>query len=57
MPETLNSEDMVDKRYKGGYIPSKVFKTLQMSVGSDEGNEGETQGKTLNVNHQLISLS
>ncbi|XP_059153464.1 nucleolar and coiled-body phosphoprotein 1-like isoform X3 [Physella acuta] len=35
LPESLNSEDMVDKRYKGGNIPSKVFKHLQKTVGDD----------------------
>ncbi|KAH9495423.1 hypothetical protein Btru_015084 [Bulinus truncatus] len=44
LPETLNNEDMVDKRYKGGNIPSKVFKQLQKKVGDDapeaQGNVG-----------------
>ncbi|BFZ17550.1 hypothetical protein BsWGS_20589 [Bradybaena similaris] len=35
LPDTLITEDMVDKRYKGGNIPSKVFKVLQKSVGED----------------------
>jgi hypothetical protein len=35
LPDTLNSDDMVDRRYKGGSIPSKVFKVLQQSVGED----------------------
>ncbi|CAG5119089.1 unnamed protein product, partial [Candidula unifasciata] len=35
LPDTLSSEDMVDKRYKGGNIPSKVFKHLQKCVGDD----------------------
>uniref|UniRef100_A0A2C9KP39 Uncharacterized protein n=1 Tax=Biomphalaria glabrata TaxID=6526 RepID=A0A2C9KP39_BIOGL len=40
LPETLNSEEMVDRRYKGGNIPSKVFKHLQKTVG-DEGVEAQ----------------
>ncbi|XP_035824146.1 trithorax group protein osa [Aplysia californica] len=39
LPETLNSEEMVDKRYKGGNIPSKVFKVLQKAVGDDTPEE------------------
>ena len=35
LPETLSAEDVTDKRYKGGHIPSKVFKTLQKAVGDD----------------------
>lgn len=39
MPETLSGEEMVDKRYKGGNIPSRVFKTLQKAVGDDTPEE------------------
>ena len=35
LPETLDGEDMVDKRYTGGNIPSRVFKHLQKTVGDD----------------------
>lgn len=35
LPETLDGEDLADKRYKGGNIPSRVFKHLQKTVGDD----------------------
>lgn len=35
LPDTLNPDEVVDKRYKGGHIPSKVFRTLQRAVGDD----------------------
>lgn len=35
MPDTLSAEEMTDRRYKGGHIPSKVFRTLQKAVGDD----------------------
>jgi hypothetical protein len=35
LPDTLNPEEMTDKRYMGGHIPSKVFKHLQKVVGDD----------------------
>ncbi|GFR80665.1 hypothetical protein ElyMa_005904200 [Elysia marginata] len=35
LPETLDGDDMVDKRYTGGNIPSRVFKHLQKVVGDD----------------------
>ncbi|GFN81968.1 PDZ and LIM domain protein 5 [Plakobranchus ocellatus] len=48
LPETLDSEDMVDKRYTGGNIPSKVFKHLQKTVGEDtsETPNGPTPDKS-----------
>ncbi|CAL1534198.1 unnamed protein product [Lymnaea stagnalis] len=44
LPETLNNEDMVDKRYKGGNIPSKVFKHLQKTVGEDTSEASAVNG-------------
>ena len=35
LPDTLNPDEVTDKRYKGGHIPSKVFKTLQKAVGDE----------------------
>ncbi|RUS76568.1 hypothetical protein EGW08_015676, partial [Elysia chlorotica] len=35
LPETLDGEDVADKRYKGGNIPSRLFKHLQKTVGDD----------------------
>ncbi|KAK7502031.1 hypothetical protein BaRGS_00006783 [Batillaria attramentaria] len=35
MPDTLSAEEVTDRRYKGGHIPSKVFRTLQKAVGDD----------------------
>lgn len=35
LPDTLHPDDVVDRRYKGGHIPSKVFRTLQRAVGDD----------------------
>ncbi|CAG5131913.1 unnamed protein product [Candidula unifasciata] len=33
--DSVNNEDITDRRYKGGNIPSKVFKVLQKSLGDD----------------------
>lgn len=35
LPETLNPDEIRDVRYKGGHIPSRVFKSLQRAVGDD----------------------
>ncbi|XP_050390256.1 uncharacterized protein LOC126809629 isoform X3 [Patella vulgata] len=35
LPDTLSNEEMVDVRYKGGHIPSRVFRSLQKAVGDD----------------------
>ncbi|XP_063445411.1 YLP motif-containing protein 1-like isoform X7 [Mytilus trossulus] len=38
LPDTLSGEELTNKRYMGGHIPSRSFKYLQMSVG-DTGEE------------------
>ncbi|XP_052763668.1 trithorax group protein osa-like isoform X1 [Mya arenaria] len=40
MPDKLNAEDMVDKRYVGGNIPSKSFRALKLHV-EDEQKSGQ----------------
>ncbi|KAK6170650.1 hypothetical protein SNE40_018994 [Patella caerulea] len=35
LPDTLSNEEMVDVRYKGGHIPSRVFRSLQKAVGDE----------------------
>lgn len=35
LPDRLNEEDMIDKRYRGGNVPSKSFKTLKLSRDDD----------------------
>lgn len=42
LPDTLSGDELTDKRYKGGHIPSRSFKVLQMSVGN---NAIEQNGK------------
>ncbi|XP_060568872.1 trithorax group protein osa-like isoform X4 [Ruditapes philippinarum] len=50
MPDRLNEEDMVDKRYTGAHIPSKSFKALQMYMDDDKtGSEGDTGGPKIKV--------
>ncbi|XP_053393080.1 trithorax group protein osa-like isoform X3 [Mercenaria mercenaria] len=52
MPDSLNEEDMIDKRYKGGSIPSKSFKALQMYMDDDkqaQSSEGEGGGPKIKV--------
>lgn len=35
LPDTLSGDEVTDKRYKGGNIPSRSFKVLQMSMGNN----------------------
>ncbi|ESO87190.1 hypothetical protein LOTGIDRAFT_229329 [Lottia gigantea] len=41
LPDTLSNEEIVDVRYKGGHIPSKVFRSLQKAVGDDTPEEAQ----------------
>ena len=43
LPDTLSGEELTNKRYMGGHIPSRSFKYLQMSVG----DSGEQNGNLL----------
>ena len=45
LPETLSPEEVTDRRYMGGHIPSKVFRTLQKAVG-DETPENPHTGES-----------
>lgn len=40
LPDHLSGDELTDKRYMGGHIPSRSFKYLQMSVGDGQnGND------------------
>ena len=36
LPDHLDDADLVEARYKGGHIPSKAFKALQMYIKDDD---------------------
>lgn len=39
LPDTFSGEELIDKRYTGGAIPSRSFRMLQMSVGNGDTSE------------------
>lgn len=45
LPDTLSGEELTNKRYMGGHIPSRSFKYLQMSVG-DTGEQNGSAGQS-----------
>ncbi|XP_076074218.1 uncharacterized protein LOC143045527 isoform X9 [Mytilus galloprovincialis] len=45
LPDTLSGEELTNKRYMGGHIPSRSFKYLQMSVG-DSGEQNGSAGQS-----------
>lgn len=54
LPDTFSGEELIDKRYTGGAIPSRSFRMLQMSVGN--GDTSET-GITLHTESSKTSMS
>ncbi|XP_052069844.1 serine/arginine repetitive matrix protein 1-like isoform X3 [Mytilus californianus] len=43
LPDTLSGEELTNKRYMGGHIPSRSFKYLQMSVGDTGAQNGSVE--------------